>query len=266
MSNQNLKNGTLKKRELELYGVQEEHVKIILDYQKKLPILQTEFNDESVKSVSCRKLYEELGLAKSQYSRWTKKNIVEDDLSNENEDYTRVRLEVEGNETYDYMLTLDYAKELSMTVRNKNGKLVRKYFIIIEKAFKERVEWNNNRMGSIEMCKELKRPLNRLNNTLRNYIPSWFKGNVFSWEFNMLNQIIIKQSAKQYRRENKMNDSEPIRNTFDKDTLEIVHELEKYDAILIEIQGILNWEDRKPLLDKYYNSIKNNPILLFKAN
>lgn len=49
----------------------------------------------------------------------------------------------------DYSLTLDMAKELSMVENNKIGRISRKYFIAIDKAFKARRLWNIDRRNAI---------------------------------------------------------------------------------------------------------------------
>ena len=91
----------------------------------------TEQNGEQL--VSARELYEFLELDKSQWARWTKKNIEE--IFEENQEYQRLDIVSNGNNTTEYVLKLDVAKELSMLARNEKGKQIRKYFIELEKAW-----------------------------------------------------------------------------------------------------------------------------------
>jgi len=42
-----------------------------------------------------------------------------------------------GNETYDFALSIDFAKKLSMLARTETGEKIRKYFIDVEKKLKE---------------------------------------------------------------------------------------------------------------------------------
>ena len=66
----------------------------------------------------------------------------------------------------DYMIQVFTAKEIAMVAGSKGGntskelkemsKLVRRYFIVIEKAFKNRINWNNNRKNTLINCKELR--------------------------------------------------------------------------------------------------------------
>lgn len=83
-----------------------------------------------------RELYDFLGYDKSQWARWYKKNIEDDNFFVENIDYITLDIKSNGNETKDFQLTIEMAKELSMLARNEKGKQARQYFIQLEK------DWN----------------------------------------------------------------------------------------------------------------------------
>lgn len=93
-------------------------------------------NENGKQLVSARELYEFLGFDKSQWARWSNKNIAEETFFAENEDWTRLDIMSNGNETVDYVITIDMAKELSMLARTEKGKQARKYFIECEKTVK----------------------------------------------------------------------------------------------------------------------------------
>ena len=80
----------------------------------------TEENGEQL--VSARELYEFLELDKSQWARWTKKNIEE--IFEENQEYQRLDIVSNGNNTTEYILKLDVAKELSMLSRSEKGNTI----------------------------------------------------------------------------------------------------------------------------------------------
>lgn len=90
--------------------------------------------------VSARELYLGLGLDKSQWSRWNNKNIKENDFFLENQDWTGVRLNVEGNEVQDFAISLEFAKHIAMMARTKKSHEYRNYFIVCEKKLKEIVQ------------------------------------------------------------------------------------------------------------------------------
>ena len=70
---------------------------------------------------SLRNLYEFLELSPSQFTRWCKRNILDNPFATENIDYIIVRQTEERpnpNPTYDYKLTSDFAKQLPMAYNN----------------------------------------------------------------------------------------------------------------------------------------------------
>ena len=73
------------------------------------------------KMTTAKKLYEFLGLAKGQFSRWCKTNILENEFAEEGIDYEGFDINVEGNLVKDYKLTAKFAKKLSMTAKNERG-------------------------------------------------------------------------------------------------------------------------------------------------
>lgn len=89
--------------------------------------------ENGIKLVNARELYIGLGLDKSQWSRWSKKNIINNDFFSENNEWVRVRLNVEGNEVQDFAITLDFAKHLAMMARSGKSHEFRNYFIECEK-------------------------------------------------------------------------------------------------------------------------------------
>lgn len=84
-------------------------------------------------AVSARELYKILGYTDSQFSRWAKRNIIENIYAIENEDYIGFDINVEGNIVADYVLTTNFAKKLCMLSKTKVGEKVRDYFIEVEK-------------------------------------------------------------------------------------------------------------------------------------
>lgn len=93
--------------------------------------------DNDRPTMSAKELYNFLGYEKSQWSRWHKKNIEEDSFFIEGTDYQTLDIMSNGNETKDFEITIEMAKELSMLARNEKGKRARQYFIELEK------KWNS---------------------------------------------------------------------------------------------------------------------------
>lgn len=92
---------------------------------------------EGKQAVSAKELYRVLDLADGQFSRWAAKNILENSFAVEGEDFQGFDIVSNGNETKDYILSIDFAKRLAMLARTEKGESVRKYFIECEKKLKD---------------------------------------------------------------------------------------------------------------------------------
>lgn len=86
---------------------------------------------------TARKLYEFLGLAQGQFSRWAKANIIDNQFATENEDYWGFDIDVEGNKTVDYRLTAHFAKKLSVKGNGEKAEQAREYFTAVEEKVKQ---------------------------------------------------------------------------------------------------------------------------------
>lgn len=93
---------------------------------------------------TARKLYSFLELAQGQFSRWCRRNIIENDFAMENEDYVRLDINVETPtggviQREDYKLSASFAKKLSMQSKSAKGEQARQYFLKVEDKLKETV-------------------------------------------------------------------------------------------------------------------------------
>lgn len=75
---------------------------------------------------------------KSSYREWSVRRLKDCDAL-QNEDYTSVEISTVsgGTPRREHIIKLDTAKEMAMLERNEKGKQVRRYFIQIEKKYKE---------------------------------------------------------------------------------------------------------------------------------
>lgn len=89
--------------------------------------------------VSAKDLYDFLGMGKSQWSRWYKKNIEDNPYAVEMKDWMGFDIMSNGNITRDFQLTIDFAKKLSMLSRTEIGEKVRDYFVECEKRLAKSV-------------------------------------------------------------------------------------------------------------------------------
>lgn len=100
---------------------------------KLVPVYETSTGEKVVYGTE---LYEVLEV-KSRYNDWVR-NRLNDCEALENEDFqTFTKNLVKGRPQTEYLIKLDIAKEMAMLERNEKGKQVRRYFIQIEKKYKE---------------------------------------------------------------------------------------------------------------------------------
>lgn len=90
---------------------------------------------------TARKLYEFLELSPSNYSKWCRTNIIENDFAEENVDYWAFVPNDERNfnpkPTTDYRLTAHFAKKLSVKGNSEKAEQAREYFTRVEEKFLE---------------------------------------------------------------------------------------------------------------------------------
>ena len=133
-----------KRQLVDQLGFSADEAYIILEYQKKLPIL---IENEEIGGfcVDARDLWLQLGSYTTNYSLWFHKRIKSYKLA-ENVDFkpkmTNVIKPNGGRPPEDYVVTLDIAKMLAMVEKSDIGNLTRRYFILMEKAVKKMAEWS----------------------------------------------------------------------------------------------------------------------------
>lgn len=88
---------------------------------------------------TARALYDFLELSPSQFARWAKQNIENNEFYEENKDWVGFDIVSSGNKCKDYHLTTDFAKHLSMESHSAKGKTARQYFVSIEDKAKQAV-------------------------------------------------------------------------------------------------------------------------------
>lgn len=155
-----------------------------------LALTQTE---DGRQAVQCSTLYKGLGLDLTHYTRWVRKNILnnvfaeigtdylplsplKDGIRNKNTTLTRPNGEIRQtlrqkrnrSRSMDFILTLDFAKKLAMMTRTAQGESVRRYFLHCEKIAKQKTELIQTQLfaelkayRSLEAIRLQRRELNR---------------------------------------------------------------------------------------------------------
>ena len=100
-------------------------------------LIKIQTNEQGQQLVSARELYLGLGLDKSQWSRWYKKNIQENEFFLENNDWvvldTMTTTEKGGQVAKNFAISLDFAKHIAMMARTEKSHEYRNYFIQCER-------------------------------------------------------------------------------------------------------------------------------------
>ena len=123
-----------------------------------IQITKNTINGAEINSVNAREIYDYLGLAKGQFSRWIKTAIEKYDFI-QNEDFLSIDTDVEG--VKDYIVTLDMAKELCMVSNTEKGKEARKYFIQFEKQGKTLI---NQQSQEIRLLQGMLNTISKMDN------------------------------------------------------------------------------------------------------
>lgn len=133
-----------------------------------IQITKNTIGDAEINSVNARDLYNNLGLAKGQYSRWIQNNLIDQFLYND--DYIGVRQVVEGNEVVSHIVTLDTAKHLCMMAKTDNAMKFRKHFIDFEKNFNKPLTLNEQIALIAQGHQEVEQRLTQIEHKIENDI------------------------------------------------------------------------------------------------
>lgn len=253
----NLKKGFYKRDELELYGFDKSEIEVIQTYQKQFPELLQDVNGFII---DARTLWTRLGEPYGQFNKWTENKIIKKGFV-DSVDYISMDKIVQrangGNKSKEYVLTVDTAKNICMMENTDAGRLIRRYFIIIERAFRNRIEWNFDRDDTITLHTKLKQALiiHRQKLVSHKNFPKFANNNQFIAESCMLNEVIIGMSSKEYKQLNGLGKNDAIRNHFTEEQLEYYAVLQEYDADLIALQYMYDIEQRKEILTRKYKSM-----------
>lgn len=121
------------------------------DTSKQTPIEVALGVDENGMTTA-KRLYEFLDKDISHYSRWFKKNILDNEFAEENTDYFPFATNGEcgGQVSMDAKITASFAKKLSMMQKNQKGESARNYFVGIENGAKKLLENQNKHIQLTE--------------------------------------------------------------------------------------------------------------------
>lgn len=106
--------------------------------KKLINNIKTVLDNKTTNAVLLRELYLGLGLHEATYKRWVNTNIIKNEFFIQGRDWEIYSLNQElskGNFAQDYIISLDFAKHISMMAKTIKAHEYRNYFINLEKTF-----------------------------------------------------------------------------------------------------------------------------------
>jgi len=210
-------------------------------------------NGSYVQSVSAKELYLGLGMDKSNWSKWYKKNILPNKFFIENKDWVTLVQSTNGNETNDYIVSIDFAKHLSMMSDTDKAHDYRNYFINCETALKELSAQLNAKTMYRQIAREEAYPMiEAWDNCARENGVS-ISSYDHSSEFDMLNIIALGITAQGYKVKNNIPlHQSSIRDYLSPVELEAIAFLQNANTLMMD-EGVYERYSRKERLQKLFD-------------
>ena len=235
----------------------DEEWNLIDQYQNTFPQLLLENVEDFI--IDARTLWSELGEPQGKFSDWIKRKVM--GIYKENNDFKVIRKLAKnskgGRPEENYILTLETAKALALSVgttknsseevRNK-GRLVRDYFILIEKILKEYEDWTRERNPEKQGWKEMKMVVSEWC-MRRNF--DYLDKTFYIREANMLNMVLTGQKAIDLRMLKGVKGNQ-TRNNLDKEVNKALADLQNNNMMLLA--NDMDFEMRKQFLENYCNT------------
>lgn len=155
-------------------------------------------NENGNKAVSARELYLGLGLHKAVWVRWYQLNIIESNYFLENVDWVGVQHNVEGNDTMDFAISIDFAKHIAMMARTEKSHEYRNYFLECEKEVTAVKQMTMTEIiaASAQQLVEMERKVLTLDSKLTSTLEVFTAPTADDWKHDMsskINQIVESQ-------------------------------------------------------------------------
>ena len=228
-----------KKNELERLCCTKEEIELVLEYQKRFPVILDNENNMEKFCIDARELYK--GIIQSDdmsnFSRWMKRALNNYRFA-ENVDFSMIRPiglikhfgEGGDAKSVNYTLSLDMAKQLAMVDKRDSGFSARRYFILMEDIVKRNKEWLEVRFPERKEYKDMCTKLSE-------YIERTFKREADKYDFareaNIINTIATGASAQSIRNYLGVMDNDLTRDSLEKEYNERLAFLQKQNMIYL---------------------------------
>lgn len=245
------------RKELERLNCSEEEISLVMDYQKKLPFPDNDFE------MSARILHDNLGVGRD-FPTWITGRIKKYNFS----EYTDYEIHYESSDTQsgdadfttfskqqlsalgikkEYYITLTMAKELCTIENNDIGRLARRYFILMEDIVTRNKEWLAIRDPEKEEYKKMSEEIN--NWCFRLWHRKAYRSD-YAVEADMLNTIVTGKTSQQLKSEYGVASNDLIRDYLKKEHNEELLFLEQQNQVLLLMD--MGFTERKNMLTKMH--------------
>lgn len=92
---------------------------------------------QAIQSVLAKDLYLGLGLASAHWAKWAGVNIEQNEFFAEHKDWAGFTQRVNGNETREFAVSIDFAKHIAMMAKTERAHEYRNYFLECERKTKQ---------------------------------------------------------------------------------------------------------------------------------
>lgn len=217
---------------IEKLGLSEDNAKVIMKYQRAFPEL---LQERKGFIIDARTLWEQLDKPYSEFKKWFNKKVLNYGYL-KNTDFINIEQKVDIENTNitrsqnEFYLTIECAKNVAMAERTEKGRLVRDYFILIEKALRGMDDWflirEPEKEGFKELCKQLDIKYQE------NHGGKKTPGYIYSNEADMINKCLLGRKAKQIKNFLGYADNE-TREHLNTEVNKAIYELQILDSSLI---------------------------------
>lgn len=238
------------KKELERLECSEEEIKLVMECQRKLPII---FDNDNIAKfcVDGRTLWIQLE-SKRQFSDWISQKIKKSKITR-NVDYITFSQKCEkplgGRPSEEFTLTMRIAQHLAMLQNNDIGFKMRDYFILMEDLVKRNKEWLTIRDPEKEEYKKMSYEIEQW--MLRVWHKSASRAD-YACEADAINKIVTGLTSQELKIKYGCPTNELIRDYLKKDHNEELLFLEIQNQVLLRMD--MGYKDRMSMLTKMHEA------------
>jgi phage anti-repressor protein len=179
----------------------------------------------------------------TRFNDWISRKIKDYDFIEGEDFYSYLSKSKGGRKATEYALKIDVAKEIAMVESNEIGRKIRKYFIQVEKLWREEL----SRRAIITEAKaefpEFTQAILMAHDEPKHYH--------FSNEIDMINRIALGMSAKQFKEAHNLGKVKSIRPYLSTSQIEAIRSLQRIDIGLVV--AVPDFQERKRILTDYHS-------------